>query len=118
MLVTSRTNRWVVDCCRLVAATFGNWSAVLAVPDPSAATTLKGKASHHYARALALWARGDVPAGDVEASRCRALMKQPPGSACDGRGDNCDGFFVAFDEELTAVRAFRVENNVTKAINA
>ena len=103
---------------RLVPATFGNWSAVLAVPDPPATTTAKGKASHHYARAMALWAHGEVQAGDAEASQCRALMTKPAGSSCDGRGDNCEGFLVAFDQELTAVRAWRVEKNATKAIDA
>lgn len=103
---------------RLVATTFGNWSAVLAVPDPPPATTAKGKASHHYARAVALWAQGNVQAGDAEASQCRMLMTKPAGSPCDGRGDDCKGLRVAFDQELAAVRAWRVEKNATKAIAA
>jgi hypothetical protein len=102
----------------LVPATFGDWAGVLAVPGPPPATSPRGQASHHYARALALWAQGDTQKGDAEAAQCIGLMTKPAGSACDGRGDKCDGFLVAFTQELKAVRAWRVEKNATKAIEA
>jgi len=106
----------------LTLVRFAQWNKVINVAKPNFQKSVPSfavynEAEYHFARAVAYWALSNkgtdekyVSMGDAEAKLCLALA---PKTASPTQGFNYTGILP---EELTAIRALRIENNWTKAI--